>query len=235
MKKIDAVILAGGKGTRLRSIIPDLPKPLALINGKPFLDVLLAQLESFACVNRVVMAVGYKSDMIINRYTDNPAYDFNILFSMEKDLLGTGGAIKQAISLTRSDDILVLNGDSYVEVNIGDFMAAHKRTNAFATIALKEAEDANRFGRVEIDEQKRVLLFKEKVKNKAPSFINAGMYLMKRDIFNDVEEGRVLSLEREILPQLVVSGVYGYVASGKFIDIGIPETYKIADKYLRGV
>jgi len=235
MKKIDAIILAGGKGTRLRSIIPDLPKPLALINGEPFLDILLAQLNSFNCINRVVLAVGYKSDMIINRYADNSAYNFKILFSIEKNLLGTGGAIKQAIPLTTSDDILVLNGDSYVDVNIGEFMAEHKSTTAFASVVLKEEKNANRYGRVEIDKRKRVLLFEEKVNNNTPGFINAGMYLMKRDIFNEVEESSVLSLEREILPRLVISGVYGYVASGKFIDIGIPETYKIADKYLRGI
>jgi NDP-sugar pyrophosphorylase family protein len=196
---------------------------------------LLAQLDSFDCINRVVIAVGYKSDVIINRYADNSAYNFKILFSIENNLLGTGGAIKQTISLTRSDDILVLNGDSYVEVNISDFMATHKSTNAFATVVVKEEENANRYGRIEIDEQKRVLLFEEKANNDKPGFINAGMYLMKRDIFNEVEEGIVLSLEKEILPKLVASGVYGYIASGKFIDIGVPETYKIADNYLKGV
>ena len=235
MKKIDAIILAGGMGTRLRGIISGIPKPLAAINGRPFLDILLGQLNSFGCIEKVVLAIGYKADIIMNRYTENSEYDFEIAFSVEKNLLGTGGAIKQAISLTTSDDVLILNGDSYVEIDISDFVATHKSTNAFATVVLKEAESANRYGRVEIDEQKRVLFFEEKENNDTSGFINAGMYLIKRDIFNDVEEGMVLSLEREILPKLVVFGMYGYIASGKFIDIGVPETYKIADKYLKGV
>lgn len=235
MKKIDAIILAGGLGTRLRGIILDLPKPLALINGKPFLDILLGQLDSFGCIEKVVLAIGYKADIIMNRYTENSEYDFEIAFSVEKNLLGTGGAIKQAIFLTTSDDVLILNGDSYVEIDISDFVATHKSTNAFATVVLKEEENANRYGRVEIDERKRVLLFEEKANNDKPGCINAGMYLMKRNIFNKVDEGIVLSLEREILPKLVASGVYGYIASGKFIDIGVPETYKIADNYLKGV
>lgn len=235
MEKIDAIILAGGEGTRLRSVISDIPKPLAPVNGKPFLDILLSQLDGSDCINKVVLATGYKSELVEDRYKDCRDYKFNILFSLEKELLGTGGAIKKAIQLTESEDILVLNGDSYAEVDIREVIKEHRGINASMTIVLKEVDNAGRFGSVKLDGKKRITYFEEKKDTVAPGLINAGIYLMKRKLFDNVQEDKVVSLEKEILPGLIHKGIYGYIAGGKFIDIGIPETYMSSGEYLREV
>jgi D-glycero-alpha-D-manno-heptose 1-phosphate guanylyltransferase len=235
MEMIDAIILAGGKGTRLREIVNKVPKPMASVNRRPFLDVLLHQLDSFNRIERVVLAVGYKYHMIINRYVSDSRYNFKLVFSVEKALLGTGGAIRKAISLTKSEDILVVNGDSYVEIDFNKFFTNHKSSKALVTLVLKRQEDVRRYGHVEIDEQTRIISFKEKAVHRKPGFVNAGMYLMRRKCIEDVKEGIVTSLEKEILPRLTSSGIHGFITNGKFIDIGIPETYKIVDTYLKGV
>lgn len=235
MKKLDAIILAGGKGTRLRSVVSDIPKPLAPVNGKPFLDILLSQLDGSDCINKVVLATGYKSEIVIGKYKDCKDYKFEILFSLERELLGTGGAIKKAIQLTESEDILVLNGDSYAEVNIRDVIKEHRDINTLMTIVLKEVDNVGRFGSVKLDGEKRITHFEEKKDIVNPGLINAGIYLIKRKLFDDVQEDKVISLEKDILPGLIHKGIYGYIAKGKFIDIGIPETYKSSGEYLREV
>lgn len=235
MNKIDGIILAGGRGTRLKSIISQVPKPLALVNGKPLLDILLSQLNKYYYIRKVVIAVGYMSEKITDRYKDCSDYNFKITFSVEKKLLGTGGAIKKAIKHTRSGDIIVLNGDSYVEVNIEDLIRTHRNNNADITIVLKEVNNTSRYGKVEIDTEKKIICFQEKKTTDGPGLINAGIYLMKRALFDDIKEYNVISLEKELLPKFVENNAYGYVVHGKFIDIGSPESYKIADTYLKEI
>jgi len=230
---MDAIILAGGKGTRLSGVVNNVPKPLALVNGRPFLDVLLSQLNSFSFIKNVVLAIGYKSKMIIDRYKDCQDYNFKIIFSIEDKLLGTGGAIKNALALTDTDDVLILNGDSYVEVAIEDLLKFHKNNNALLTIVLKEVDNADRYGSIEIDDKKRIISFKEKSSAKKSALINAGVYILKRTLLNSIEDVREISFEKEILPELIKNNVYGYVVKGKFIDIGVPESYRIAGEYLK--
>ena len=230
---MDAIILAGGKGTRLSSVVNNVPKPLALVNGRPFLDILLSQLNSFSFIKKVILAVGYKSDMIIDRYKDCPNYNFRIIFSIEDKLLGTGGAIKKALALTDTDDVLILNGDSYIEVNIEDMVRFHKVNKALSTIVLKDVDNVGRYGSIEIDDKKRIISFNEKSSIKRSGLINAGVYILRKSLFGDIEGGREISFEKEILPQFVRNDVYGYVVEGKFIDIGVPESYRIAGEYLK--
>lgn len=231
--QIDAIILAGGKGTRLSSILSDIPKPMAPINGKPFLDILLSQLNSYPDIKNVILAVGYKSDIIMAKYRDCASYKFKILFSEEKVLLGTGGAIKKALSLTNTEDVFVLNGDSYIEVDINSLINFHEANNASITIVLKEISDANRYGSVKIDDQLRIFSFEEKNSLNHTGLINAGVYLIKKSLFDNIEEDREISFERQILPVLIKGNAYGYITSGRFIDIGVPETYLIADKFFK--
>lgn len=236
MEKIDAIILCGGEGKRLRSIINETPKPLAIVGGKPFLDILLEQLIGFNCVNSVVLAVGYKAEKIIERYKDCSRYDFNISFSVEEELLGTGGAIKGAIKHTKTKDILVVNGDSYTEINIKDLIVTHRDNKAKITIALLKVDDASRYGSVRVNGQNKILSFDEKKKDTAPGLINAGIYIMQKKIFSDIKENKVISFEKELLPIFIrnLKGrIYGYIVKGKFIDIGIPESYKVANEYLK--
>ena len=233
MEKFDAIILAGGLGTRLRTSVSDLPKALAPVNGKPFLDFVLHSLDQSDCVENVVIAVGFMADKIINRYENVKNYGFNITFSVEKELMGTGGAIKKALKLTNSNDILVLNGDSYVDIDMQSFFTMHKSKNAQITIAIKEVENANRYGKVNILEDGLITSFEEKVLNQSSGYINAGVYLFKRELFDSVEENKILSLEKDLLPTMIKSNAYGFICKGKFIDIGIPETFEIASTYLK--
>ena len=232
MKKIDSIILAGGLGTRLREVAPDLPKPMVSINGKPFLDLILSLLNKCGSIERVVLAVGYMADKIIERYEKSSEYSFEILFSVEEKLLGTGGAIKNALKYTETDNVLVLNGDSFVEVDLYDFLKKHLQTNADMTIVLKELENSNRYGSVKIDEDNKITCFEEKKTGLSKGLINAGVYMIKKTLFDSIKEQTVISLEKELLPVFIKNDVFGYIGKGKFIDIGTPETYRIADKYL---
>ena len=235
MKKIDAIILAGGLGTRLREVVNDLPKVLAPVNGRPFLDIILSFLNKRDCIRSVIIAVGYMGDKIIKEYSDCSEYNFNILFSEEKELLGTGGAIKKALQYAKTGDILVLNGDSYVDLNLEELIKAHRSNNVIMTIVVKEVENANKYGRIKLDTKHRLVSFEEK--NPAPTkgYINAGIYIFKKELFDGVAENRIISLEKELLPTFLEKGVYGHISYGKFIDVGVPETYKLAGRYLKGV
>ncbi len=235
MEKLDSIILAGGLGTRLREVVPKLPKVLAPVNNKPFLDIILSSLSKWECIEKVVIAAGYMADKIIERYKDTSRYNFKILFSVEDELLGTGGAIKKVIPQTQTDNVLVLNGDSYVETDLSVLSKKHMETSASMTIVLREVENASRYGMVKLNSDNRVVCFEEKTPELSRGLINAGVYLIKRDLFNDVKDNKVISLEKDLLPVFIKERVFGCISSGKFIDIGIPETYKIADKYLKEV
>jgi D-glycero-alpha-D-manno-heptose 1-phosphate guanylyltransferase len=233
MEKLDAIILAGGLGTRLREVLTDLPKVLAPVNNRPFLDILLNFLNKSHCIRKVIIAVGYMADKITKEYSNRPEYIFKILFSEEKELLGTGGAIKKALQYVETDNVLALNGDSYVDVNVNDLMRNHRKRNAAMTIVLKKVENANRYGSVKLNTEGRIISFEEKIPGKTRGYINAGMYVFKKELFDDVKEDKVLSLEKELLPIFLGNGVYGYISHGKFIDIGIPETFKVVSRYLK--
>ncbi len=233
MEKLDAIILAGGLGARLREIISDLPKVLAPVNNRPFLDIILSSLNKCGCVQRVVVAVGYLADKVIKEYTNRHEYDFEILFSEEKELLGTGGAIRKALPYTKTEDVLILNGDSYTDVDIVDLIETHRKKHAAITIVLTEVENTGRYGRVRINDEQRIVSFKEKTPCQAAGYVNAGMYLFNRELLYCIEENRVISLEKELLPVFLKKGIYGYITRGKFMDIGVPDTYRIADTYFR--
>ncbi|HBG47746.1 MAG TPA: galactokinase [Deltaproteobacteria bacterium] len=230
----EAVILAGGLGTRLKSAVPDLPKPLAEVNGRPFLDLLLKQLDSSGVVGRVVLAVGYRAEKIIERYANASGYSFELVFSREDEPLGTGGALIKAGKLTGSSELLVLNGDSYVEADIADLLSFHRESGSPFTMVLKEAADCRRYGRVEVNAESRIVSFGEKEQRACPGLINAGVYVFERPLIED-ERVRPLSLETALLPGYLRYGGYGYIVYGRFIDIGLPETYRSAQEYLKGM
>ena len=231
MNTTDAIILAGGRGTRLQGIISDIPKPLAPVNGKPFLDILLSQLNHVQAIQHVVIAAGYKSDKIVERYQGSSAYRFSILFSEERELLGTGGAIKKALSLTTSEGVLILNGDSYVDADIEGLFRFQRENHARISIVLTEMDNANRYGYATVDSRNRIQRFEEKQSQEKRGLINAGMYFLDRTLFDRVPENRVISFEKELLPKMIQDGAYGFIVAGKFIDIGVPESYHAAEQY----
>ena len=235
MEKVDAIILAGGLGTRLKNFVSDLPKVLLPVNGKPFLDILLDHLDKSGMIGKVILAVGYRAEKVIEHYRNSRNFSFRIVFSVETELLGTGGAIKKALGYSETNNVLVMNGDSYVDVNLEEMSAVHRAKKAAMTVVVNEVSDASRYGRVLLAGDGRLVAFEEKKNDPAGGYVNAGVYLLKKNLFEKVEENKVLSWEKELLPFFLGDSVFGFVTQGKFIDIGIPETYKISGDYLKGI
>jgi len=234
MDKINAIILAGGLGSRLRSIVADVPKVLAPVNGRPFLDIVIDSLAKSGIVDRVVLAAGYMAEKIIDQYQNSYRFGLDIFVSIEEQLLGTGGAIRLAMELTDSQDILVLNGDSFVEIGYIALYRAHKKNNSQLTMVLKHVENASRYGTVILNGDK-IVSFQEKNNEIVAGFINAGVYLLNRDLFVHVAQNKIISMEKDLLPDMIKHNAYAFISNGRFIDIGLPDTYKIVEDYLKEV
>lgn len=226
-----AVILAGGLGTRLRSVLPDRPKVLAEVAGVPFVFHLLAQLER-AGVEHVVLSIGYRGDQVRDAVGDAHG-KLAIEYAHEPTPLGTGGAIRRALPLVRSHALLVLNGDSYCDVDLASMWLWHHQRAAYGTLALSHVTDARRFGTVETDAYGRVHRFVEKSPKRRPGLVNAGLYVLRRSLVAAIAPGRACSLERDLLPRWLASGIYGYARSERFIDIGTPESLDGAAGFFR--
>jgi D-glycero-alpha-D-manno-heptose 1-phosphate guanylyltransferase len=222
-----AVILAGGLGTRLRSVVPDKPKALADVGGRPFIEYLLDQLAQEG-IQSVVLCTGHLGDQIQNRL--GRVYNKIALhYSREPHPLGTGGALRLALPMLESDTVLVLNGDSYCGARLNEFMVWHAERQSHATILLTETEDTRRFGRVQIDDKGRVLRFSEKSDTQGPGWINAGIYLVRRQTIESIETGRAVSIEREVFPGWIGKGLHGFPSGGRLWDIGLPSAYAQAN------
>lgn len=229
---MDAVILAGGLGSRLKEVVSDLPKPLAPIHDKPFLDILLAQLDAFEMVSKVILAVGYRADQVVSYYEKRP----NITFSIESSPLGTGGALKKALDSVSSEDVLVCNGDSFLDYSLAEMWQHYRAADADITMACRKVEEASRYGQVDFDEERgRILGFQEKSSEKLEGWINGGVYLMKRDILRDFPSNHPFSLEQELFPKLLKKRMFSYPVAGLFIDIGTKESYFQAQEILTGI
>lgn len=228
---LDCIILAGGMGTRLRSVVADRPKPLALINGVPFLALPIHTLAASRLVRKAVIAVSYKAEAIIDYCRSNTS-PLPIEFSYEKEPLGTGGGVKRALELTDSENVLILNGDSFLEFSLKGMHEQHLVDSVLATLLYTHVDDAARFGRLEIEKQK-VVAFKEKTPSSPPGFINAGVYLFKRSIFENFSFPDEFSLERDLFPKLIPVGIGAFRAPGPFIDIGTPDSYLEAQTVLQ--
>lgn len=224
-----AVILAGGLGTRLRSVVADRPKVLAEVKGRPFLCYLLDQLTC-AGLRDIVMATGYfagaVSEVLGTHYREAELH-----YSVETEPLGTGGALRLSLPFLASDTVLVLNGDSYCALDFAAFASSHDTRGAALSLALAEVADVTRYGAVEIEKDGSIASFMEKGRRAGRGLINAGIYLVSRRIIAGIPQGKAVSLEREVFPEMVGNGVYGFPTTGKFIDIGIPEDYRAAEKF----
>lgn len=225
-----AAILAGGLGTRLRSAVADRPKVLAEVQGRPFLAYLLEQLEA-AGVREAVLCTGYLGQRIRDLFGDT-YQGLRLVYSQEGSPLGTGGALRSALDLLRSDTLLVMNGDSYCEVDLRPLWTWHKDKRAEATLVLAEVADAQRYGRVFVDAAGRVLSFEEKGPLGGRGWISAGIYIFGRRTLEGIPANGMVSLEREVFSAWVGHGLYGYRSSGRFLDIGTPEDYANAQEFL---
>lgn len=218
------LILAGGLGTRLRSLLKDWPKPMAFVAGRPFLEYLLLYLKKYE-ITEIILSIAYQGDCIRNYFGHGEQWGLNIHYSYEHELRGTAGALKVARSLIREDDFLVMNGDSFFDIDLSALIRYHQTKGALATIALAIAKDITRYGNVEIDDTGKIVRFSEKRQEKRAGFINAGIYVLRRELLDLIPEGRAVSLEQEIFPRLVGKNFYGLPFQGYFVDIGVPEDY----------
>ena len=224
----DCIILAGGLGTRLQDAVPDKPKCLADINGKPFLNYLCKQIKkNHIC--KVIFSVGYKKEMVKDYIlTHRDEFNFAFDFAEEEEPLGTGGAIVNALQYTDTEDVLIVNGDTLFDVNLDDLIAWQQTKMGDVTIALKYMEHADRYGLVHLDENNLVYQFSEK-KEGASGFINGGVYSLFRHSFLNINFPKKFSFEKDYLEKYTKEREFiGMLSDGYFIDIGIPSDYEKA-------
>lgn len=226
---LDVVILAGGLGTRLRPVLPNQQKVLAPVAGEPFITRLFALLARHGA-RRCILALGHRAEDVLPLLTSwRQKYGIEFIPSIEPSPLGTGGALRQALSHCRGDRVLALNGDSFVLADLSKLRLAHGQRQAKATLCTVQVDDVGRYGQLEWNEYSgQVTAFREKSAAHAgkPGWINAGIYMLARDLIETIPEGTVASLEKETLTPSIGNGLFAFPCSGPFIDIGLPETYR---------
>ncbi len=233
MQKITPIILAGGLGTRLRPIVSDRPKVLAPVNGRPFIAFLFDQLVS-AGFTEVVLCTGHIGVMI--QESLGKSYEgLEIRYSQEVKPLGTGGALRLAVQLGILETVLVMNGDSYVDTDIHEFIEWHMKEGHKSSMLLIRLEENCRYGNVEVDKDGYINRFQEKESDAASGWINAGIYILEKEIIEGISTEKPCSLEYDVFPKLINSGLYGYCCGGEFIDIGTPESYVEAQEFFRNI
>lgn len=230
---ITTVILAGGLGTRLHRSMFDRPKVLAEVLGRPFLTFILDQLVLVG-VRDVVLCTGYMADMVQERLGEVYKSLF-ITYSTERKPLGTGGALRLALLKIKSDTVMVMNGDSYIDVDLNAYLEWFFEKDLTAALMLTKVFDTSRYGRVISTRDGRIKSFEEKGGNARRGWINAGIYLLKKQLVESIPSCKAYSLEREFFPGLIGKGLYGYRCKGRFLDIGTPDSYCRAGVFLSRV
>lgn len=222
----EAVILAGGFGTRLQSVITDVPKPMAPVNEQPFLSYILDYL-SYYNIKHVVISTGYLAHKITEFY--NSEYNgIKLTYTHEANPLGTGGGIRLALEQCSANDVLILNGDSFFEIDLRFYHRQHMNYKSQCSLALREVADASRYGTIDTDGNHRIKSFTEKSGVSKPGQINAGVYILNRDMYLTETTPEInFSIEKDFFEKRVsYANMYGFEYPGYFIDIGIPEDYK---------
>ncbi|MCD1259525.1 nucleotidyltransferase family protein [Paenibacillus athensensis] len=226
---MEAIVLAGGFGTRLQSVVSDVPKPMAPVRGVPFLNYIFNQLCRSG-VTRIVLSTGFKHE-IIESYYGKAFKQAAIVYSREEMPLGTGGAIKKAMSLIEGNHTLILNGDTMFAVHLQDMMDVHITTKAELTIAVKPMTNFDRYGSLHL-KQNRVVDFQEKMWVQS-GFISGGVYAAQTSLFDGLELPGSFSMEVDYLQRYVHNRAFmAYPSDAYFIDIGIPEDYHRAQEDL---
>ena len=230
--KTTAVILAGGLGTRLKSTVGDCPKPLAPINGRPFLDYQIAQLAR-AGLTEIVLCVGYGAQDIVDAL-GGQCHGARLRYVRDWPLRGTGGALRNVLPALSTQSVLVVNGDSYSAADLSAFATAHAANPAAkCSMLLAWREDRDAYGGVTLAEDRRITAFHEKRDGIGAGYVNAGVYLFQRPTLAEIPQDRVVSLERDTLPKMIGRGLWGWVDAAEFVDIGTPDNYRRAHAFLR--
>lgn len=225
-REVDAVILVGGKGTRLRPLTVNTPKPMLPTAGVPFLQHLLARIRN-AGMTHVVLSTSYKAEVFESYFGDGSEFGLEIDYVVEKEALGTGGGIRNVYDKLRYDTAVVFNGDVLGGADLGAMIDAHVEQNADVTLHLVRVADPRSYGCVTTAEDGRVLEFLEKTQDPPTDQINAGAYVFSRSTITTIPEGRPISVERETFPRLLDEGyrVYSYVDNSYWRDMGTPDDF----------
>ena len=229
LSQVTAVILAGGFGTRLRSVVPDRQKVIAEVKERPFLVYLFEQLST-AGIQFAVVCTGHLGEQVKSTIGDSYG-GIHITFSQESSPLGTAGAVCAALPLITSDTVLVMNGDSYFDMDLREFREWYCERKAHAALSLTKVPDTKRYGCVHLEENGRIVSFEEKNEAGGAGWINAGIYLFERSVLETIPAGRPVSMEKEMFPAWISTGLYGFRSSGTFIDIGTPDSYQRAKRF----
>jgi mannose-1-phosphate guanylyltransferase len=219
-----AILLVGGFGTRLMPLTKNTPKPMLTVAGVPVTEHQIAMAKA-AGISEIVLATSYLSDVFIPYFGDGSKWGIKIKYAVEKEPLGTGGAIRNAAQLLDSNEsVVILNGDVLSSHNLGEQIRQHEANDADVTLHLTEVQDARAFGCVPTDSNGRVTAFLEKMENPVTNQINAGCYVFNPRVVSTIPLNTVVSVERETFPELVTSGakVFGYVENAYWLDIGTP-------------
>lgn len=225
---MECIILAGGLGTRLQSVIGQKPKCMAMVAEKPFLYYLLEYLKKQNC-KRVILSLGFKHEEV-TEWVESTELPFEPDYAIEDQPLGTGGGIRHAMNQVQSEDVIVINGDTMFDVDLQEMMAFHQQKKAFVTISLKYLENFERYGTVDTDSFGVVTRFREKTP-RLRGFINGGIYIIHRPTFLSRNLRERFSFEKDFLEQMVgLREFYGFKSEGYFIDIGVPEDYEKAQQ-----
>ncbi|GAA1242221.1 NDP-sugar synthase [Pseudonocardia aurantiaca] len=220
---VEAVVLVGGKGTRLRPLTLSAPKPMLPTAGVPFLAHLLSRIRA-AGVGRVVLGTSYLAETFSDHFGDGAALGLDIEYVVEDQPLGTGGGIRNVAKYLSSEDVLVFNGDVLCGTDLGAVVDTHRRTSADVTLHLVRVQDPRAYGCVPTAEDGQVLEFLEKTEDPPTDQINAGCYVFRRSVIESIPEGRPVSVERETFPELLAAGarVSGHVDTAYWRDMGTP-------------
>ena len=225
----EAIVLAGGFGTRLRKVVNDVPKPMASINGKPFLTYVLNYLKKYG-IQKVVLSVGHLHE-VVEDYFGTEWEGLKISYAVENEPLGTGGAIKYAFNKISGDDAFVLNGDTLFEVNLHQLHSFHLKSKAEISLALRAVTDISRYGTVQTNAANKIIAFTEKGALSGTGNINGGIYLINKQVFKKISIfTEKFSMENDVFEKYYNTlPFFGFPFKGYFIDIGIPEDYRRAN------
>ncbi len=236
---MEAVVLAGGQGTRLRKAVPNLPKSLAPIGKQPFLNYLLGWLRAQG-ITEIILALGHRRKAVARHYAKHQLPGLRLRYSVESVPLGTGGALRNLRSMLAGEEFLVLNGDSIFDVDLHQMLVFHRRHRAETTLALASPHETGRYGSVVLDARKRIKAFLEKQPAASEGtndanrtrWVSGGLYIMNKTIFRHMPRRQKVSLEKEVFPQMIGRPFYGFPWEGYFIDIGVPGDYQKAQAEL---
>ena len=225
-----AIILCGGFGTRLRSVVSDLPKSLALINGQHFIIYVLEQLQKSG-IKTVILSTHYMwwkfPEILGEEYKG-----MKILYSREEHPLGTGGAIKKSLELSNDENVLVMNGDDWLDIDFSKLYKFYEKNNYLGIIAVKKMKDSSRYGTIILNEGNQIIGFNEKEENSS-GYISTGIYILNQKLFYYFPLRSAFSIEYDCFPNWVRHGLGAYTTNAKFIDIGTPDSYLEAQTYIK--